>query len=74
MCLREYDEKRTMELFEKEWKEEGRQEGLKEEKKLRSLMDKLISEEKFDDARRVLKDDEFREKLCREYSITGASE
>ncbi len=58
-----------------EGREIGRaHEGLKEEKKLRSLMDKLISEEKFDDARRVLKDDEFREKLCREYSITGASE
>ncbi len=33
MCLREYDEKRTMELFEKEWKEERSEEHTKDLKK-----------------------------------------
>ena len=83
MCLREYDEKRTMELFKNEWKEEGRQEGLDEgekkglqkgEKKFSSLMAKLLSMGKMDDIRRVVEDEEYREKLYREYGITGSVE
>jgi hypothetical protein len=83
MCLKEYDEKRTMELFEKEWKEEGRQEGLEEgekkglqkgEKKFSSLMAKLLSMGKMDDIRRVVEDEEYREKLYMEYGITGSVE
>ena len=87
MCLREYDEKRTMELFEKEWKEEGRQEGLEEglqrgekkgiqegEKKFSSLMEKLLSVGKMDDIRRVIEDEEYREKLYMEYGISGSFE
>ena len=71
MCLREYDEKRTMELFKNEWKEEGRQEG---EKKFSSLMEKLLSAGKMDDIRRVVEDEEYREKLYMEYGITGSVE
>ena len=75
MCLREYDEKRTMELFKNEWKEEGRQEGLEEgEKKFSSLMEKLLSVGKMDDIRRVVEDEEYREKLYMEYGITGSVE
>ena len=83
MCLREYDEKRTMELFKNEWKEEGRQEGLDEgekkglqkgEKKFSSLMAKLLSMGKMDDIRRVVEDEEYREKLYMEYGITGSVE
>ena len=91
MCLREYDEKRTMELFEKEWKEEGleeglmrgRQEGLEEgekkglqkgEKMMGSLMTILYSVGKMDDATRAVEDKEFREKLYKEYGITGSVE
>ncbi len=79
MCLREYDEKRTMELFKNEWKEEGRQEGLDEglqrgEKKFSSLMEKLLSVGKMDDIRRVVEDEEYREKLYMEYGITGSVE
>ena len=75
MCLREYDEKRTMELFKNEWKEEGRQEGLDEgEKKFSSLMAKLLSMGKMDDIRRVVEDEEYREKLYKEYGITGSVE
>jgi flagellar biosynthesis/type III secretory pathway protein FliH len=75
MCLREYDEKRTMELFKNEWKEEGRQEGLEEgEKKFSSLMEKLLSVGKMDDIRRVVEDEEYREKLYMEYGISGSIE
>ena len=83
MCLREYDEKRTMELFKNEWKEEGRQEGLDEgekkglqkgEKMMGSLMTILYSFGKIDDATRAVEDKEFREKLYKEYGITGSVE
>ncbi len=79
MCLREYDEKRTMELFKNEWKEEGRQEGLDEgldegAKMMGSLMSILYSVGKMDDATRAVEDKEFREKLYKEYGITGSIE
>ncbi len=79
MCLREYDEKRTMELFKNEWKEEGRQEGRQEgldegAKMMGSLMTILYSVGKMDDATRAVEDKEFREKLYKEYGITGSVE
>ncbi len=79
MCLREYDEKRTMELFKNEWKEEGRQEGRQEgldegAKMMGSLMSILYSFGKIDDATRAVEDKEFREKLYKEYGITGSVE
>ena len=55
--------------------EEGEKKGLqKGEKKFSSLMAKLLSLGKMDDIRRVVEDEEYREKLYMEYGITGSVE
>ena len=87
MCLKEYDEERAKRLFKQEGFEEGlvlgRQEGekigekrgeKKGEKKFSSLMAKLLSDGKMDDMKRVIEDEEYRERLYMEYGITGSNE
>ena len=87
MCLKEYDEERAKRLFKQEGFEEGlvlgRQEGekigekrgeKKGEKKFSSLMAKLLSDGKMDDMKRVIEDEEYRERLYMEYGITGLNE
>ena len=79
MCLKEYDEERAKRLFKQEGFEEGlvlgRQEGEKRgEKKFSSLMAKLLSVGKMDDMKRVIEDEEYRERLYMEYGITGSNE
>ncbi len=82
-----YDEARTMQLFREEFWKEGYEEGWKEgyekgwkegfqegEKKMVPLIMKLLSMGKKDDAIRVTEDEEYREKLYREYGITGSVE
>ncbi len=72
----EYDEEKHMKSERKEWREigreEGRAEGIKEgyEKGLKAnfaILKELLDDGKTEEAKRVLSDSEYRERLYREY-------
>ena len=66
MWISEYNEEETMEKF----KEEGRQEGLREgENLLAALSNKLLSLGKNEDAYRITTDVEYRNKLYVQYGL-----
>ena len=62
MCITEYNEAETMELF----REEGRKEG---EKKLARLVSMLISKGRSGDVQKAVTNDEVRMALYKEFNI-----
>ena len=74
MCLTEYDEAYEREFLIKENRREGWKEGLAEGRALEAKrMDKLVSglltQNRIDDLKRATTDNEFKEKLYREFNI-----
>ena len=59
MCLTEYNEAETMQMF----KEEGREEGINE---INALNIRLINDNRLDDLRRAATDIEYQAQLLRE--------
>ena len=79
MCITEYDEKRTMEMFREEGRVEGLEEGriegrVKGREEGRSqvsiLMQKLIELKRYDDAYRAATDPEYQKELLKEFGIS----
>ena len=66
MCITEYDETKTMNMFKEEGRIEGREEG---ESKFGRLMDLLLGHGRLDDARKASTDPEYRNLLYREFQI-----
>ena len=68
MCITEYDEIRTMQMFKDEGRAEGRAEG---EERLSILMSRLFAEGKVAEAQRAVNDAEYRKQLYKEYYPTA---
>ena len=66
MCLTEYNEEETMQMFKEEGRQEGRAEG---EDKLGQLIEVLISSGRTEDVKKVATDKVARRTLYREYNI-----
>ena len=78
MCITEYDEVRTMNMFREEGRAEGMEKGLAERMEkgrseganlLGALISKLIKLGRHQDIERVATDSEYREQLYREFGI-----
>lgn len=63
MCLTEYNEAETMQMFKEEGREEGREEGINE---INALNIRLINDNRLDDLRRAATDIEYQAQLLRE--------
>ena len=72
MCITEYDENRTMQMFKDEGRAEGRAEGrLEGENRLSILMSRLFAEGKMEEAQRAVNDAEYRKMLYKKYQFTA---
>ncbi len=76
MSIFEYDEEKHMKSERKEWREIGREEGLVEGLKaggdnLAKLLKSLMDAGKSEEVNRVISDDDYRQKLLREYFPEG---
>lgn len=70
MCITEYNETETMQLFREEGRREGRREGLAEaEARFGRLMSLLLAEGRTEDAQKASVDSHFRTQLYRKYGI-----
>lgn len=70
MLTTEYNEKKQMELFYEDGRQEGRQEGIQAgEKRFSRLMSILFAVNRSNDAMRALNDTEYRQKLYEEFRI-----
>lgn len=66
MLLREYDEEAHIKK-EKEWsREEGIAEG---QKRITSLYQRLLEEERMEDMQKALKDNAYQKQLLKEYGL-----
>lgn len=64
----EYDEEKHMKSERKEWREIGRKEGLKEGLKAGfDIIKSLMDAGKYEEAKRALSDNDYREQLCQNY-------
>ena len=82
LWITEYDETKDRELFRQDCLEEGRAEGLAEgkaegraegeaigEDKLGTLISKLLSEDRLEEAKKASTDSSFRQKLYKEFNL-----
>ena len=70
MLLTEYNEARQMELFYREGHEKGQLEGRREGQALiSSLMERLLTAGRIEDAKRAASDPEYRERLLKELQM-----
>ena len=68
--MTEYNEQETMDLFKKEWHEEGREEGIAlGETRLANLMTRLKDCGREADAFRAASDSAYRDSLYREFGL-----
>ncbi len=64
MSIFEYDEEKHMKSERKEWREIGRKEGLKAGF---DIIKSLMDAGKYEEAKRALSDNDYREQLCQNY-------
>ena len=70
MLTTEYNEKKQMELFYEDGRQEGRKEGIQTgENRFSKLMSALFAVNRGNDAMRALNDTEYRQKLYEEFQI-----
>lgn len=74
MSIFEYDEEGVKEVLQQQWKEIGREEGLREghkegEDMFAALTERLIRDSRTDDLLRAAQDAGYRESLYQEYGI-----
>ena len=70
MCITEYNEAETMQMFREEGREEGRKEGREEgTEQLGKLISLLISNERTDDIQKAATDKEARADIYKEFNI-----
>ncbi len=66
MCITEYNEAETMQMFKEEGREEGREEG---EDKLGELIGQLLEAGRISDVQKAAADKEARAALYKEFGI-----
>ena len=66
MSIFEYDEEKHMKSERKEWREIGRKEGLKAGF---DIIKSLMDAGKYEEAKRALSDNDYREQLCQNYFL-----